>query len=50
MIFNNHDKGILDEATAIVGSSRMLVHENTEYFPELVINHFNLALTKPIAC
>lgn len=37
MIFNSHDKGILDEATAIVGSSRMLVHENTEYFPELVI-------------
>ena len=37
MIFNSHDKGILDEATAIVGSSKMLIHENTEYFPELVI-------------
>ena len=37
MIFSNHDNGILDEATSIVGSSKMLVHENTEYFPELVI-------------
>lgn len=37
MIFNSHDKGILDEATAIVGSTKMLIHENTEYFPELVI-------------
>lgn len=37
MIFNNMDKGILDEASAIVGSSKTLFHENTEYFPELVI-------------
>lgn len=37
MIFNSHDKGILDEATAIVGSTKILIHENTEYFPELVI-------------
>ena len=37
MIFSNHDNGILDEATSIVGSSKMLVHENTGYFPELVI-------------
>ena len=37
MIFSNHDNGILDEATSIVGSSKMLIHENTGYFPELVI-------------
>ena len=30
MIFNNMDKGILDEASAIVGSSKTLFHENTE--------------------
>lgn len=36
MIFNNHDNGILDEATSIVGTSKMLIHENTGYYPELV--------------